>query len=187
MLVPLGTNWNYWNPHVLLNQVDIVKMCLNYSFISLPDYSFHSSTSSYFGKPKAVLWWMLPKLHILPDMEIQICRYICPHTISIHKNSRLSQSHIKVRNATEVSLNKVVISLLFFLSFKTCLVYQVQTSLASFFSTVTSKFLLSWEDWFTTNLHKRKHLIKKSFFESTGHASGLVWIWPCLMQCLLHY
>lgn len=139
MLVPLGTNWNYWNPHVLLNQVDIVKMCLNYSFISLPDYSFHSSTSSYFGKLKAVLWWMLPKLHILPDMEIQICRYICPHTISIHKNSRLSQSHIKVRNATEVSLNKVVISLLFFLSFKTCLVYQVQTSLASFFSTITSK------------------------------------------------
>lgn len=139
MLVPLGTNWNYWNPHVLLNQVDTVKMCLNYSFISLPDYSFHSSTSSYFGKLKAVLWWMLPKLHILPDMEIQICRYICPHTISIHKNSRLSQSHIKVRNATEVSLNKVVISLLFFLSFKTCLVYQVQTSLASFFSTITSK------------------------------------------------
>lgn len=139
MLVPLGTNWNYWNPHVLLNQVDIVKMCLNYSFISLPDYSFHSSTSSYFGKLKAVLWWMLPKLHILPDMEIQICRYICPHTISIHKNSRLSQSHMKVRNATEVSLNKVVISLLFFLSFKTCLVYQVQTSLASFFSTITSK------------------------------------------------
>lgn len=139
MLVPLGTNWNYWNPHVLLNQVDIVKMCLNYSFISLPDYSFHSSTSTYFGKLKAVLWWMLPKLHILPDMEIQICRYICPHTISIHKNSRLSQSHIKVRNATEVSLNKVVISLLFFLSFKTCLVYQVQTSLASFFSTITSK------------------------------------------------
>lgn len=139
MLVPLGTNWNYWNPHVLLNQVDTVKMCLNYSFISLPDYSFHSSTSSYFGKLKAVLWWMLPKLHILPDMEIQICRYICPHTISIHKNSRLSQSHMKVRNATEVSLNKVVISLLFFLSFKTCLVYQVQTSLASFFSTITSK------------------------------------------------
>lgn len=139
MLVPLGTNWNYWNPHVLLNQVDIVKMCLNYSFISLPDYSFHSSTSSYFGKLKAVLWWMLPKLHILPDMEIQICRYICPHTISIHKNSRLSQSHMKVRNATEVSLNKVVFSLLFFLSFKTCLVYQVQTSLASFFSTITSK------------------------------------------------
>lgn len=139
MLVPLGTNWNYWNPHVLLNQVDTVKMCLNYSFISLPDYSFHSSTSSYFGKLKAVLWWMLPKLHILPDMEIQICRYICPHTISIHKNSRLSQSHIKVRNATEVSLNKVVISLLFFLSFKTCLVYQVQTSLASFFNTITSK------------------------------------------------
>lgn len=139
MLVPLGTNWNYWNPHVLLNQVDIVKMCLNYSFISLPDYSFHSSTSSYFGKLKAVLWWMLPKLHILPDMEIQICRYICPHTISIHKSSRLSQSHMKVRNATEVSLNKVVISLLFFLSFKTCLVYQVQTSLASFFSTITSK------------------------------------------------
>lgn len=139
MLVPLGTNWNYWNPHVLLNQVDTVKMCLNYSFISLPDYSFHSSTSSYFGKLKAVLWWMLPKLHILPDMEIQICRYICPHTISIHKSSRLSQSHMKVRNATEVSLNKVVISLLFFLSFKTCLVYQVQTSLASFFSTITSK------------------------------------------------
>lgn len=139
MLVPLGTNWNYWNPHVLLNQVDTVKMCLNYSFISLPDYSFHSSTSSYFGKLKAVLWWMLPKLHILPDMEIQICRYICPHTISIHKNSRLSQSHMKVRNATEVSLNKVVFSLLFFLSFKTCLVYQVQTSLASFFSTITSK------------------------------------------------
>lgn len=46
---------------------------------------------------------------------------------------------MKVRNATEVSLNKVVISLLFFLSFKTCLVYQVQTSLASFFSTITSK------------------------------------------------
>lgn len=139
MLVPLGTNWNYWNLHVLLYKVDIVKIYLNYSFINLSDYNFHSSTSFCFGKLKPLLWRMLVKLHILPDVEIQICRYICSHTISIHKNSTLSQSHIKVRNATEVSLYKVIISVLFFQSFTTCLVYKVQTSLASFFSIVTSK------------------------------------------------
>lgn len=111
--------------------------------------------------------------------------------VSVHTGLLLTRSiHTLKSGKQQRCLYKVVISLLIFQCFKTCLVYKVQTSLASFFCIITSKSsqvsaLLG--RWFTTNLHKMEHLFKNPPFGPTGHEPGLVWTWPSLMWYLLSY
>lgn len=110
---------------------------------------------------------------------MQKSRFVCisVHTISIHKNWDI-HNHIGVRNATEVSHYKVAISLLFFQSFTTCLVYKVQTSLASFFSIITSK---SSQVSALLGRLIHNHLAQ----ERTSFKKSTVWTyWSCVWTCL---
>lgn len=134
MLVPLGTNWNYWNPHTLFTKWIMWKcswntfssICLIKIFIAVLPHILANFSQLCEGHLSNYISYLLQKSRFIG--------------VSVHTGLLFTRSiHTLKSGKQERCLYKVVISLLIFQCFKTCLVYEVQTSLASFFCIITSK------------------------------------------------
>lgn len=189
MLVPLGTNWNYWNPHTLFTMWILRKCswntfsstCLIKIFIVALPHILANFSQLCEGHLSNYISYLLQKSKFLGVSVHTPLLFTKTQTITITLKSGKQKR----------CLYKGVISLLFFQCFKTCLVYKVQTSLASFFCIITSKSS-QVSALLERLIHNQLAQDGTSFFKNppfgpTGHVPGLVWTWPSLMPYLLSY
>lgn len=137
VLVPLGTNWSYWNLLTFFTKWILWKC------------SWNTFSTTHLIKIFIVV---LP--HILANFSQLHERHLSNYVSYLWQKSRFTGISFhtpllftKTQTITIMSktgnqqscLYKVVISLLVFQCFKTCLVYKAKTSLAPFFRITTSK------------------------------------------------